>query len=81
MKTFQAFYEDVNQLRRDLQILDRQSAPKNRMGARRQAASISSADRETEFKQNALDRQNAAKEKAAQIKQQRLDRLERQSQG
>ena len=81
MKTFQEFNEDLNQLRRDLQTLDRQAAPKSRMSARRQAASISSADREAEFKQKALDRQNAAKEKAAQIKQQRLDRLERQSQG
>ena len=84
MKTFHEFNENINQLRGDLQTLDRQDAPKNKMNARIQSARMVSANREAEFKQKALDRQNNIKNKAAQIKQQRLDlqqqKLERQSQ-
>lgn len=38
MKTFQQFQENVEQLRRGLETLERQSAPRQRLAARRRAA-------------------------------------------
>jgi hypothetical protein len=38
MKTFQQFNEDINQFRKDLETLEKQSAPKQRLAAKRDAA-------------------------------------------
>jgi hypothetical protein len=51
MKTFQQFNEDVNQLRKDLDTLDRRSAPKQKLAARKEALKQRSQEQLRKFKE------------------------------
>ncbi|MBM5788078.1 MAG: hypothetical protein FJ375_05105 [Pelagibacterales bacterium] len=64
MKTFQQFNEDLKSLQKDLDTLEYQSGPKQRLAARRQAAKQKSRSSAAEFKQRSL--QKAADTKARQ---------------
>jgi hypothetical protein len=50
MKTFQQFNEDLRKLQRGLEALERESAPRQRLAARRSAARQRSRDIEVQHK-------------------------------
>jgi len=74
MKTFQQFNEDLRQLQRDLDTLEYQAGPKQRLAARRQAAKQRGRSSAADFRQRSL--QKAADTKARQ-QQMRQDYEER----
>lgn len=75
MKTFQQFNEDLRKLQRGLEALERESAPKQRLSARRGAARQRSRDITTNFaaqqKSEAKQRQRALERVRKAAKQQR----------
>lgn len=75
MKTFQQFNEDLRKLQRGLEALERESAPKQRLAARRGAARQRSRDITTNFaaqqKSEAKQRQRALERVRKAAKQQR----------
>jgi Skp family chaperone for outer membrane proteins len=58
MKTFQQFNEDLRQLQRNLDALDRQAEPGRKLTARRKAAAIAAGQRSKTFEKKS--RQTAA---------------------
>ena len=68
MKTFQQFNEDLRQLQRDLDTLEYQSGPKQRLAARRQAARQRSRSSAADFKQRSLQKAADTKAKQQQMK-------------
>jgi len=64
MKTFQQFNEDLRQLQKDLDTLEYQSGPKQKLAARREAAKQRSRSSEADFEKKSL--QKAADTKAKQ---------------
>jgi len=74
MKTFQQFNEDLRQLQKDLDTLEYQAGPKQRLAARRQAAKQRGRFSAADFRQRSL--QKAADTKARQ-QQMRQDYEER----
>jgi hypothetical protein len=62
MKTFQQFNEDLRQLQKDLDTLEHQAEPKQRLAARRQAARQRSRTSAADFRERSL--QTAANVKA-----------------
>lgn len=67
MKTFHQFQEDVEQLRRGLETLERQSAPAQRLAARRRAA----LERTRQIHKAEKQRQREYKEEQARKRRQR----------
>ena len=63
MKTFQQFQESVEQLRRDLESLERQSAPKQRLAARRAAAKQRSRTLASDFQRRQREKMQAQRER------------------
>lgn len=63
MKTFQQFQENVEQLRRGLETLERQSAPRERLAARRAAAKQRSRTAASNFQKRQRERIQAQRER------------------
>ena len=68
MKTFCQFQEDIDSLRRQLQSIEKQDAPIERLKARRYAANQRSKTTASEFQQRMLDSQARAREKHEQMR-------------
>jgi len=68
MKTFQQFNEDLRQLQKDLDTLEHQAGPKQRLAARRQAAKEISRSSEANFERRMAQQAVDAKEKHRQIR-------------
>ena len=64
MKTFQQFNEDVNKLQRDLDTLDRRSAPKQRLAARKEALKQRSQEQLRRFKERSKEQLQRSKKKS-----------------
>jgi hypothetical protein len=69
MKTFQQFNEDLRKLQGELETLERQSAPKQRLAARRRAA----LERTRQLHKAEKQRQRKYQEHQAELKRQRKD--------
>lgn len=67
MKTFHQFQEDIEQLRRGLETLERQSAPKERLSARRRAA----LERTRQIHKSEKRKQQKYREQQAELRRQR----------
>lgn len=63
MKTFQQFQENVEQLRRGLETLERQSAPRERLAAKRAAAKQRSKTLASNFQRRQRERMQAQRER------------------
>ena len=72
MKTYHEFFEDVNQLRRDLSALDRQE----RLSSRAHSAKQRSRNQSEKFKRKSLERSDAIKAKHAQMQQDYDERIQ-----
>jgi hypothetical protein len=73
MKTFQQFQESVEQLRRDLESLERQSAPKQRLAARRAAAKQRSRTLVSDFQRRQKEKMRAQRERMQQREELQLE--------
>jgi len=62
MKTFQQFNEDISKFRKNLETLEKQSAPQQRLAARRDAA----RKRMIELRQREKQKKREYKERQAQ---------------
>lgn len=68
MKTFQQFNEDLRQLQRGLETLERQSAPKQRLAARRAEANQRSRTLASNFKKRQIEKMRAQRERMQKAK-------------
>lgn len=65
MKTFQQFNEDLSKLKRDLDTLERQEGPKQKLAARRRAAKERSRVLAANFKRKSIEKMQAQRERLA----------------
>lgn len=71
MKTYRQFFEDVNQLQRDLSALERQE----RLSSRAQSAKERSRNQADRFKRKSLERSNEIKAKHAEMQHDYNERI------
>jgi hypothetical protein len=73
MKTFQQFQESIEQLRKGLETLERQSAPRQRLAARRAAAIQRSRTLASDFQRRQKEKMRAQRERMQQREELQLE--------